>query len=376
MSQVGSFFDLNQEVSLSAGHDRMVVFARRQSGELAHIDQVDNGKACHCFCLACSEALIARQGDVRGHSFAHPSGTQCSHALEAMLHGVAVELIRRRECFVTPALRVEAGVSTPHGRIGDFRQIAAMQVPVTAVALQMRSPWPRPCVIATIKGRELQIRVNIVHQASEHERQRVAELEQAAVEIDLTGNFPRTVAEFACILFSADERKSWVFNPRAATLRAEMESSLQPRADELWIQHNEALRVQQEQHRQRDLERAERERLQAEALAMERELMRQRLAASAAASLDPPAPYHQAPKPAEMSPSVEYTSAQGHLWLLHSERPDIYFKAEPGVDHAMRALAHWGAVQDEGTGLYRISREGWSAAAIELSDYWKHTRSV
>ena len=96
MSQASTFFDLNQEVSLSARHDQMIVFARRESGALAHVDELNNGKACAGFCLACNEALIARQGAVRGHSFAHSSGTQCDHAPEAMLHGVAVELIGRQ----------------------------------------------------------------------------------------------------------------------------------------------------------------------------------------------------------------------------------------------------------------------------------------
>jgi hypothetical protein len=103
MSLASPFFDLNRQASLSAGHDRMIVFARRASGALAHIDEVDNGKASGCFCLACNEGLIARQGDVLAHSFAHPSGTQCDHALEAMLHGVAVELIDRQWQLVTPA---------------------------------------------------------------------------------------------------------------------------------------------------------------------------------------------------------------------------------------------------------------------------------
>jgi hypothetical protein len=67
MDKSPDFFDLNSGVSLCAGHDRMVVFARRESGELAHISEVDNGKACGCFCLACNEALIARQGR-RGHT--------------------------------------------------------------------------------------------------------------------------------------------------------------------------------------------------------------------------------------------------------------------------------------------------------------------
>ena len=72
MSTAATFLDLNQGVSLSAGHDRMIVFARRASGGLAHIDEVYNGKACGCRCLACNEGLIARQGEVLSHSFAHP----------------------------------------------------------------------------------------------------------------------------------------------------------------------------------------------------------------------------------------------------------------------------------------------------------------
>jgi hypothetical protein len=109
---------------------------------------------------------------------------------------------------------------------------------------------------------------------------------------------------------------------------------------------------------------------------MEHELTQQRLAARTAAQLNLQASHTQAPKPEEMSPSIEYTSAQGRLWLLHSARSDIHFRVEPGVDHALGKLVQWGAVQDERTGTYRISREGWSAAAIELADYWKHTRSV
>jgi hypothetical protein len=387
MSRASAFFDLNQEISLTAGHERMVVFARHASGALAHIDKVDNGKACQCVCLACNEALIARQGDVRGHSFAHQSGTECKDALEAMLHGVAMALIERRGRFVTPALRVDAFVSGPHGRIADFRQLAATQVSVDAVALDKRSPWSRPCIVATIKGRELLIHIAVHHPAGDHKRQRLAELQQAAVEIDMSGHFPRSVTELAGILFSADKRKSWLFNPREAMWRAEIEATLQPIADAQWRQHREALEAQRALQAQRDLERVEQARRRAAQWAAERELMAQHFAAAAAAAAaaalneppappPPPPPRRQAPKPAEMSPSIEYESPQGRLWLLHSERPDMYFKADAGVEHALRVLDRCGAVQDPEAGVYRISREGWSAASIELARTWLAVRSV
>ena len=152
MVKAASFFELNSEVSLSAGHDRMVVFARRESGELAHISEVDNGKCCGCFCLACQEALIARQGAVREHSFAHQSGTQCQHAMDAMLHGVVHRLIEQHRHFVTPEMRVMATIPGPHGPITDSRLQPPIKVPVDSVALVERAPWRHPCVEACVKG--------------------------------------------------------------------------------------------------------------------------------------------------------------------------------------------------------------------------------
>jgi len=308
MAQASTFFDLNQEISLSAGHDRMIVFARRASGGLAHIDEVDNGKACHCFCLACNEPLIARQGEVLGHSFAHLSGTQCDHALEAMLHGVAVELIRRHGHVVTPALRVEGRVAGPFGVIADVRHLPAKRVPVESVALDKRAPWARPCVVVIVKGRVLLIHIALDRRASEPKRDALAGVDQAAIEVDLTRHVPHTVPELASILFSADGRKSWLYNHRETELRVEIEAALQPQAEAQWRQHRESIHRQQELLAQKARERAEHERQRAAALAVERELDRQRLDADA-----PPRQPAQAPRPVELSPTVEYESSEGKL---------------------------------------------------------------
>lgn len=375
MANVSTFFDLNQELSLSAGHDRMIVFARRSSGELAHIDEVANGKACACVCLACNEALIARQGDVLAHSFAHQSGTECDHALEAMLHGVAVELIRQRQQFVVPALHVNASIPTPYGNIADARQRPAKMVPVDSVELDKRAPWGRPCIVTSIKGRELLIHIAMQHKADEQKRQALAQLDQAAVQIDLSQQFPRTLAEFAQILFTADLRKSWLFNHREGAMRAELQSALEVAADKARRAHELTMKAQQERL---ELERAERARSHAAAVAAQRDFMK--LHPVATVQSDPPAqrppqPPTRPAKPAELSPSVEYQSRQGSLWLLHSSRPDIYFRIEPGVYHARQVLEQVGATKD-GADVYRISRDGWASAAVRLADFWTVIQSV
>src|SRR5689334_2245057 len=53
-------------------HDDLYIgYARNQSGELVHISEVPRGKACKCMCVSCDAPLVARQGDIRAHHFAH-----------------------------------------------------------------------------------------------------------------------------------------------------------------------------------------------------------------------------------------------------------------------------------------------------------------
>jgi hypothetical protein len=307
--------------------------------------------------------------------------------MEAMLHGVAVELIARRGQFVTPALAVEAFVPGPYGRLADSRQLPAMALPVDAVMLEQRPPWPRPSIVATIKGRPLLIHIALDHPASEHQRQTLSELGRAGVEIDLTKHIPHSVAELEQILTSADRRKTWLFNPREAGLRAEIQAALQPKADAQWHQHDQAVKARQALREHLEIERAERARQHAAALAVERERLNQRptcaaraptpttrLLAEAAEPAAPPRPGPQ--KPEELSPSAEYGSALGRLWLLHSSRPDVHFKAEAGMERVVGVLERHGAVHGPADDVYRISREGWARAAIELGQTWTTIRSV
>ena len=52
----------------------------------------------------------------------------------------------------------------------------------------------------------------------------------------------------------------------------------------------------------------------------------------------------------------------------------MYFKIEPAVQHALQVLKRCGAVKDSAE-IYRISREGWSNALIELRNVWLAVRS-
>ena len=364
----------------------MVVFARRESGELAHISEVDNGKACGCFCQACQEALIARQGVVREHSFAHQSGTQCQHAMDAMLHGVVYRLIERHRCFVTPRLRVSASVPGPHGPITDSRVRPAVKVPIDSVALVELPPWRHPCVQADVKGHTVLIHVAVKRRTRSDKCAMVAESQQAAIEIDLSGHGPRTVGDLARLLFDADDRKTWLFNPKAEAIEAELETALKPIAAQKWRAHHaaeEQLRLLQQQ-RARTLaqEHGERQRVLAARRAADLECQAACLEAEVRLQLEAypePTKEHlirQPAKPAEMSPVVEYVGPTGRLWLLHSSGPDVFIKVETGLRLAMDVLGRCGALPIAEPGVWRITRGGWSTVSIELSNFWTTIRSV
>lgn len=77
-----------------------LTYALNNVGEFVGIDDVPTGSDCNCFCPACKEPLVAKNGGTkRVHHFAHQSGTECAHAVESMLHLLAKEKVR--EAFLS-----------------------------------------------------------------------------------------------------------------------------------------------------------------------------------------------------------------------------------------------------------------------------------
>lgn len=80
------------------------------TGELVHVDDAPNGKACGCVCPdpGCGQPLIARNnGKKKIHHFAHIGGT-CAWSAEYLLAELALEVIRERGRVWFPELSYEA----------------------------------------------------------------------------------------------------------------------------------------------------------------------------------------------------------------------------------------------------------------------------
>ena len=82
------------------------LFGLDQSNRLLFVSEVPRGLACQCRCVVCNESLIARQGEVREHHFAHASGREpCDVSHESLLHRYAKQVIQAAGGWTVPVDR-------------------------------------------------------------------------------------------------------------------------------------------------------------------------------------------------------------------------------------------------------------------------------
>ena len=79
------------------------LFGLNEFNHLVYVSEVKRGLACQCCCVVCAEPLVARQGNVRGHHFAHASNREpCDSSHESLLHRYAKQLIVQFGGLVVP----------------------------------------------------------------------------------------------------------------------------------------------------------------------------------------------------------------------------------------------------------------------------------
>lgn len=224
MSAPERFAAVNPQISLAALHDRMIVFAQDARGGLIHVDAAQRGKACNCRCLACDEALIARHGDIKAHSFAHASGSECQFSVDAMLNRLAQELIAAAGVFVSPPLSVQASCTGPYGAISQAETMAARRLRVDSVLIDRRVHPQRPSVVMMIGGRELLLELTYGHRLDAHKHGAIQKLGIAAIEMHVGEGRFDTVEQFGHQLLEEAGHKHWIFNPKASAIQVKLDT--------------------------------------------------------------------------------------------------------------------------------------------------------
>jgi hypothetical protein len=86
--------------------DFVFSWAEDEDGKIVHVDSVPNGKLCRCRCPYCHESLVAKQGDIREHGFAHNSKDRqanLSICYKVTLYKLAEQIIYTKKQICVPS---------------------------------------------------------------------------------------------------------------------------------------------------------------------------------------------------------------------------------------------------------------------------------
>lgn len=193
---------------------------------LVFVSEVPRGLACQCRCVVCDEPLIARQGVIREHHFAHASGREpCDASHESLLHRYAKQVIQEAGGLMVP---LNDQVANVLGVTPAVSLAARLMLPKVEVEKAMGEV--RPDLLAyTDLGVDVAIEVAYTSFCDMLKVEEFARLGLPVLEIDLRAFTPDAFSPEAVKQAVLDEvaGKEWLW-PKSVQQVAERLTALQP----------------------------------------------------------------------------------------------------------------------------------------------------
>lgn len=163
------------------------LFALHASNRFVHIAEVERGLACNCRCVICGEVVLARQGDLREHHFAHSSNAEpCASNYESDLHRFAKRVILEAGGLVVPVTAAAAQVLG----FGD-NQALSILLACADIKEEVAIDDRRPDLLATTTdGVGVAIEIAYSSFCDMEKRQAYENMQLPALEIDLRAFTP------------------------------------------------------------------------------------------------------------------------------------------------------------------------------------------
>lgn len=219
-------------------HARMMVFALRD-GELVHVRDVANGKACGCICPECSDALIARnKGAKRAAHFSHASGADCASGYETALHLAGKEALLRLKRLALPEYRQTVSIVAGDGTV--FSDEVSLSFPSATADQAWEEVWQegfRPDVVFKVGQHQLFVEIKVSHAVDAEKLAKIRGKGIPAIELDLSRMPPEKLLSsdaFDDFLTSSLECRHWLFCRKGEMREVNVRAALQKRvADHL-----------------------------------------------------------------------------------------------------------------------------------------------
>jgi hypothetical protein len=188
-----------------------------QAESLKHVSEVPRGKACSCVCPSCGSPLIAKQGKVMAHHFAHAGGSDCSTGYETALHLAAKEILKEYPEITLPVVEI---VFDNHNRMPITGE---RTFKLDNVRLEKRLEGMVPDVIAEVGEHKLLIEIRVTHEVDEEKLRKIRDQGVSAIEIDLS-DIPRDInlESLKPKIIEDTTLKAWLYNQYADARKTQM----------------------------------------------------------------------------------------------------------------------------------------------------------
>lgn len=173
----------------------MMIYALTNNYVLKHVEDVDRGKKCNCFCPACNEPLIARKGEKNQHSFAHiDKEKKCLYWQQTTLHYLAKEIFHRGCKITLPPVMLDnveytiENQATKYFRENNFAIVKPQVIypDPSSVKLEKKLDDIIPDVFLTYNGVPLIIEIYVSHPVDKEKAEKIRKLGISAIEFDLS----------------------------------------------------------------------------------------------------------------------------------------------------------------------------------------------
>ncbi|MGE8067091.1 hypothetical protein [Pseudomonas sp. NPDC089569] len=310
-----------------------IPFGERE-GMFFRASEVENGRACGCFCPGCGEPLnAANRGQKVIPHFRHVHSENCISGYKAGVRRAAVALIAAQRCLTLPAFHHRISATTASG-LTLSREVIFPEASVTADSVERFVDLGDVLAhaVLTTDNRQLHVRIKVFSRAEYKRYERLSNIEASSIEIDLSElslgqiNDPATFER--AVLFDPTTR-SWI-----RSLRGEMR--IKRAEDELLDEVNHCnTQWELEQAPLREIEKARR---------VEQEVK---------------VTEHAAALAAHRQTQLETAEAQRNAGILVTyEPPDLKRRAELIANQTLRAARDWGGQAVECSACWLLSPPG------------------
>ena len=221
----------------------MLVFASDAFGKIVSINNVKNGKACNCFCIACNDPLIARNGGkIKAHSFAHTTKEESRTCLMTALHRFAQEYFLTAKTINLPEITIY------HRGYSKTEPSRKALINSAKLEYSIHNKYIADVKLETDVG-DLLVEIKVTSPCSAEKINFYREEKLASLEYDLSVYINSDYADVNCALKHNDDTSNWLFGWCEDQLREEINQKVELNQ----IEMNKKIRQQIEESRKQAL---------------------------------------------------------------------------------------------------------------------------